>query len=205
MRKIAVLFFFLSCTLHVSAQFGYNGYDSVCMEFTTLLNAFIQSPTNRTSNEEIFNKLDCLQNDLKLAQVDDEERRKLNCVNSDIEVVKEFMAPVANKYNSHLKESQLIRLQELFGQNLTKEKLNVKCPIDEVEFIEIRLSSLRICYFHNISKKKQYGIRIKFYAASGTTNNRGDYAAKNNEYTPVLNNAGTKYLKMISASIIERF
>lgn len=205
MRKIAVLLFILSCTLHVSAQFGYHGYKSVCLEFTSLLNAFIQSPTNRASNEEIFNKLDCLQNDLKLAQVDDDERRKLNCVVSDIEVVKEFMAPIANKYNSHLKESQLIRLQELFGQNLTKAKLNVKCPVDEVEFIEISLSSLRICYFHNISKKKQYGIRIKFYAASGNSNSRGDYAAKNNEYTPVLSNADTKYLKMISASIIERF
>ena len=114
MRKIVVLLLFLSCTLHVSAQFGYNGYNSVCLEFTALLNAFVQSPTNRASNEEIFNKLDCLQNDLSLAQVDEEERRKLNYLNSDIEVVKEFMAPIANKYNSHLKESQLIRLSKLY-------------------------------------------------------------------------------------------
>lgn len=205
MRKIVVLLFYLSCTLHVSAQFGYNGYNSVCLEFTALLNAFIQSPKNRASNEEIFNKLDYLQKYIKQIQVDDEERHKLNIVNSDIEIVKEFMAPISNKYNSHLKENQLIRLQELFGQNLTKSKLNVNCPKDEVEFIEIRLSSLKICYFHNISQKKQNGIRIKYHAASGNTSSRGDYAAMNNEYTPILNNAGTKYLKLISASIIERF
>ena len=45
----------------------------------------------------------------------------------------------------------------------------------------------------------------KYHAASGNTSSRGDYAAMNNEYTPILNNAGTKYLKLISASIIERF
>jgi len=205
MKRIALLLIIVSCALQTNAQFGYNGYNYVCMEFTTLLNAFLQAPTNRSSNEEIFNKLDYLQNDIKQAQVDDEERRKLDYLSSDIEIVKEFMAPISNKYNSHLKEGQLIRLQELLGQNFTKTRLKVKCPVNEVEFIEIKLSSLRICYFHNISQKDKKGLRIKYYAASGNTNSRGDYAALYNEYTPILNNAGYKYLKMISASIIERF
>lgn len=189
----------------VFAQFGINGIESAYTDFTLLLNAFLQAPTNRSSNEEIFRRLDYLQEDIKQANVSQEERGRFEALASDIEIVKEFMAPISNKYNSHLKESQLIRLQGLFGKNFSKVKLNVKCPADEIEFIEIRVTSLRICYFHNISQKCKNGLRIKFYAASGNSNSHGDYGAMYGEYTPILNNAGSKYLKMISASIIERF
>ena len=99
----------------VFAQFGINGIESAYTDFTLLLNAFLQAPTNRTSNEDIFRRLDYLQEDIKQANVSQEERGRFEALASDIEIVKEFMAPISNKYNSHLKESQLIRLQGLFG------------------------------------------------------------------------------------------
>lgn len=184
-------------------------YDNICnaayADFNNLMEAFLQLPTERERNEEIYSRLEELQNIIKEIHVPQEERYKLNSLVADINVIKEFMSPISNKYNAHLSSYNLERLQNIFGQNFSKSKLNVKCPKDEVEFIEVRLGSLIICYFHCISNKVKNGLRIKFHAASGNANSSGEYGAMKNEYTPIIHNAGEKYLKIYSAMIIERF
>ena len=84
-------------------------------------------------------------------------------------------------------------------------KLNIKCPNDEVQFIEVRIGSLIICYSHCLSQKSPNGLRIKFYAASGNDASHGEYGTMKNEYVPILHNAGHPYVKLISATIVDRF
>lgn len=204
MQKVLLL---LSILLFSTKSFAQ--YDNICdaayADFNNLMEAFLQLPTEQERNEEIYSHLEELQNIIKEIHVSKEERYKLNSLVADINVVKNFMSPISNKYNAHLSNHNLERLQNIFGQNFSKSKLNVKCPKDEVEFIEIKLGSLIICYFHCISNKVENGLRIKFRAASGDTNISGEYGAMKNEYTPIIHNAGKKYLKIYSAMIIERF
>jgi hypothetical protein len=40
---------------------------------------------------------------------------------------------------------------------------------------------------------------------SGNTTSSGEYGAMKNEYTPIIHNAGQKYVKVSSATIVERF
>lgn len=205
MRSIIFPFFLLFCSIEASPQYSYNICDAACSDFKTLINIFLQTPTDKSINEEIYNRLDRFQDEIGKAHVAQEERYKLNSLIADVVIVKLFIAPISNKCNSHLSGKQLDRLQTIFGKDFMKAKLNVKCPIDEIEFIEISLGGLKVCYFHNISKKTGNGLRIKYYAASGSTTSRGEYGSMENEYVPVLHNVGTKYLRMISATIIERF
>lgn len=83
--------------------------------------------------------------------------------------------------------------------------MTAKYPNDEIEFIEVRVGDLIICYYHCISKKAKNGLRIKFHAISGNTTISGEYGAMKNEYTPIVHNAGKKYVKVSSATILERF
>ena len=205
MKNIILPFLLLFCSIEISAQYSTNICDAAYSDFKALMNIFLQTPTDKSINEEIYNRLESLQDEIGKAHVTQEERYQLNSLVADIFVVKEFLSPISNKCNSHLSNKQLGRLQTIFGGDFIKVKLNVKCPVDEVEFIETRLGSLKICYFHNISTKTDNGLRIKYYAASGSATSCGKYGAMKNEYTPVLHNVGIKYLKMISASIIERF
>lgn len=204
MQKVLLL---LSILLFSTKSFAQ--YDNICdaayADFNNLMEAFLQFPTEQERNEEIYSRLEELQNIIKEIHVSQEERYKLNSLVADINVVKEFMSPISNKYNAHLSSHNLERLQNIFGQNFSKSKLNVKCPKDEVEFIEVKLGSLIICYFHCISNKVENGLRIKFRAASGNANSSGEYGAMKNEYTPIIHNAGKKYMKIYSAMIIERF
>ena len=174
-------------------------------DFNNLLEAFLQFPTDPERNEEIYNYLDELQSLISEIHVSKEERYKLNSLLADIKVVKEFMSPISNKYNAHLSNSNIRRLQTIFGENFKLGKLNVKCPSDEVEFVELKIGELVICYFHCISKNVKNGLRIKFYASSGNSSSSGEYGASLNEYTPIIHNAGKKYVKISSASIIKRF
>lgn len=114
----------------------------------------------------------------------------------------EFIAPVANQYNAHLSNSQMRRLQNIFGERFKKRNLKVKCGNPEVEFCEVQLGSLIICYFHNISER---GFRIRFYASNGNLSSSGEYGAMKEEYTPILDNVGEEYLRPRSAKIIEWF
>lgn len=92
----------------------------VCWKF------FLQLPTNQARNEEIYNRLDELENIIKEVQVSKDERYKLNSLEADINVVKEFMLPVSNKYNAHLSDKNIERLQTIFGQNFIKKKNDSK-------------------------------------------------------------------------------
>lgn len=203
MRVLCLLLYILF-TVNSYAQYN-NVYDAACADFNRLLEVFLQLPTNQARNEEIYNRLDELENIIKEVQVSKDERYKLNSLEADINVVKEFMLPVSNKYNAHLSDKNIERLQTIFGQNFIKKKMTVKCPNDEIEFIEVRVGDLIICYYHCISKKAKNGLRIKFHAISGNTTISGEYGAMKNEYTPIVHNAGKKYVKVSSATILERF
>lgn len=204
MRNILFSLCLLFCSMKSFAQYN-NVCDAAYTDFNNLIKAFLQHPTEQTRNEEIYNHLDELQNIINEIHVSKEERYKLNSLQADIGVVKKFIAPVSKKYNAHLSNTDINRLQTIFGGNFTQTKLNVKCPIDEVQFIEIKVSSLIICYFHCISKKAKNGLRIKFYAVSNNSTNSGEYGAMKNEYTPITHNAGQKYIRVSSATIIKRF
>lgn len=180
-------------------------FDAVYASFNNLMEAFLQLPTEQVRNEEIYNRLEELQNVISGTHVSREERYKLNTLQADMEVVKEFISPVSNKYNAHLSSSKIKRLQAIFNNNFTQTILNVKCPNDEVQFIEVKVGSLIICYLHCISKKVENGLRIKYYAVSGNTTCSGEYGAIKNEYTPIIHNAGRKYARIKSATIVERF
>lgn len=199
---------FSLCLLFSSAN-SFAQYNNVCdvayTDFNNLIEAFLQLPTEQIRNEEIYNRLDELQNIINEIHVSKEERYKLNSLQADISAVKEFMSPISNKYNAHLSNNNINRLQTIFGENFTKAKLNVKCPSDEVQFIEVKVGSLIICYFHCISKIADNGLCIKFHAVSGNTTSSGEYGAMKNEYTPIIHNAGQKYVKVSSATIVERF
>lgn len=188
---------------------GYSQYDNICdaayADFDNLIELFLQFPTEQTRNEEIYNHLEELQNIITKVHVSQDERYKLNSLQGDINVIKAFMSPISKKYNAHLSSSNMQRLQTIFGENFTQTKLNVQCPKDEVEFWEVKVGSLTICYFHCISKKAKTGMRIKFHAVSGNTSSSGEYGAMKNEYTPIIHNAGKQYLKIKSATIVERF
>ena len=203
--RIILIVVFTIFPIFAHGQFGYQGYDNSYFEFSTLLYAFLEVPTDKDSNERIYRDLDGLQDDMEKAHVDSEDRYKLNSLIADVKVVKEFIAPISIGYTSHLKENQLLRLQKIFGENFTQTKIKVKCPKDEIEFIEISISSLKMCYFHNISKKARNGLRIKYFAVSGNTSSRGEFGAFNGEYTLILNNVRGRYLKVVSAKVTERF
>lgn len=196
------------CMLFCSAK-SFAQYNNICdaayADFNNLIEAFLQLPTEQTRNEKIYNCLDELQNVINEIHVSKEERYKLNSLQADISVVKEFMSPISNKYNVHLSSNNINRLQTIFGENFIQTKLNVKCPCNEVQFIEVKVASLIICYFHCISKKTKNGLRIKFHAVSGNTTNSGECGALKNEYTPIIHNAGQKYVKISSAIIVGRF
>ena len=194
----------LFCTANSFAQ-----YNNVCAaayaDFNNLIEAFLQLPTEQNRNEKIYSRLDELQNVINEVHVSRGERYKLNSLQADISVVKDFMSPISNKYNVHLSSNNISRLQTIFGENFTQTKLNVKCKSDEVQFIEIKVGSLIICYFHCIPKKTENGLRIKYHAVSGNTTTKGEYGAMKNEYTPIIHNAGQKYMKITSATIVKRF
>lgn len=200
--------FIVACIL-LGTMKGYSQYDNIYdaahADFNNLIELFLQHPTEQTRNEEIYNYLEELQNIITKVHVSQEERYKLNSLQSDINVIKAFMSPISKKYNAHLSSSNMKRLQKIFGENFTQIKLNVQCSKEEVEFLEVKVGSLTICYFHCISKKAKTGIRIKFHAVSGNTSSNGEYGAMKNEYTPIIHNAGKKYLRVKSATVIERF
>lgn len=204
MRMLGLLLCILFSSIHSYAQ-----YDNVCdaayADFNLLMETFLQFPTNQMRNEDIYNRLDELQNIIKKVQVSREERYKLNSLQADINVIKEFISPISNKYNAHLSSNNIERLQTIFGQNFIKTKLSVKCPSDEVEFVEVKVGALIICYFHCISKKTDNGLRIKFHAKSENTTRSGECGAMKNEYTPIIHNAGKKYARVSSVAIVERF
>lgn len=197
------------CIILFCSPDSYAQYDNICdlayADFNNLINAFLQLPTEKTRNEEIYNRLNELQNAINDIHVSQEERYQLNSLQADINVAIEFMSPISNKAPSHLSNDNFKRLQSIFGINFTQTKLNIKCPNDEVQFIEVRIGSLIICYSHCLSQKSPNGLRIKFYAASGNDASHGEYGTMKNEYVPILHNAGHPYVKLISATIVDRF
>lgn len=203
-RKFLVSLCLSFCTTNSFAQYN-NVCDAAYTAFNYLIEAFLESPTDRIRNEEIYNHLDELQNTIAEIHVSKEERSKLNALQANINVVKDFMSPISNKYNAHLSNNSITRLQTIFGKDFTQKKLNVNCPSDEVQFIEVKVGSLIICYFHCISKKTENGLRIKFHAVSGNNTESGEYGALKNEYTPIIHNAGKKYTKVTRATIVGRF
>lgn len=204
MTKPIIILLLMLPSLSSYAQIGYKNYNDYHLDFIMLMDTFQQNPTNKTSNEKVFNQLSYLHDEIQKATIDSDEREKLQQLKFEIETVTKFIAPISNRYNAQLTDAQFSMLQRLFGQNLTKTKLNVKCPSDEVEFIEMRLRALRICYLHNISTKTKIGLIVKYHAALGNSTCNGEYGAFNNGYTHVLDNVGQPYLKMLSATIIKR-
>lgn len=204
MKNVLFLLCIILFPINSYAQYD-NISDVAYSDFNNLMETFLEFPTEQSRNEEIYNLLEELQDIIKGIHVSQEERYKLNSLQADINVVKKFMSPISNQYNTHLSSSNLERLQTIFGDDFIKTKLKVKCPSDEVEFIEVKVGSLIICYFHCISNKVENGLRIKFKAISGNTNINGEYGAMKNEYTPIVHNAGKNYIRIKSATIIERF
>ena len=204
MKKSLFLLLMLFYSICSNAQYT-NICDAAYADFNTLMETFLQFPTDALQNEEIYYNLEELQNTIRSIHVSQEERYQLNSLSADIDVVKDFLAPISNQYNAHLSKSNMERLRTIFGQNFLEKKLNVRCPSNEIEFIEVRLGDLVICYFHCISKKVENGLRIRFYSASGSMKDSGEHGAKKNEYVPISHNVGKKYLRVNSAKIIKRF
>lgn len=204
MRSFLISLCILFCSANSFAQHN-NICDAAYADFKSLIDAFLQLPTEQIRNELIYNRLDELQNIINGIHVSKEERYKLNSLQADINVVKKFMSPISNKYNAHLSSNNINRLQIIFGKEFTQTKLNVNCLRDEIQFVEVKVGRLIICYFHCISKKAENGLRIKYHAVSGNTTSSGEYGAMTNEYTPITHNVGQKYVKISSATIVERF
>ena len=203
--KCLIIIYLLLNSIKLSSQTIDEVFNAALSDFSTLMEYFIQQPTNAEQNKIILNKLIELQDLINKVHVTREERYKLNSLNADINVVKDFMSPVSGGINIDLKKNHFTRLQNIFGQLFTQVMINVNCPKEEVEFVEVNLGKLKICYFHNISRKAASGIRIKYYGSSGNSQISGEYGAFFNEYTPVLNNVGNQYVRINSASIIDRF
>ena len=117
---------FSLCLLFSSAN-SFAQYNNVCdvayTDFNNLIEAFLQLPTEQIRNAEIYNRLDELQSIINEIHASKEERYKLNSLQADISAVKEFMSPISNKYNAHLSNNNINRLQTIFGENFTKSKL----------------------------------------------------------------------------------
>ena len=98
---------FSLCLLFSSAN-SFAQYNNVCdvayTDFNNLIEAFLQLPTEQIRNEEIYNRLDELQNIINEIHVSKEERYKLNSLQADISAVKEFMSPISNKYKQQHKQ-----------------------------------------------------------------------------------------------------
>ncbi|MBP3714039.1 MAG: hypothetical protein J6J09_01770 [Phocaeicola sp.] len=204
MRRILYIFCLLLLTSNCYAQ-----YDNICdvaySDFNKLINAFLQNPTEKNRNDQIYCLLDELQKAINEIHVSREERYQLNSLQADINVFKDFISPISNKYPSHISDNNLTRLQVIFGDYFSQKLLNVDCPSDEVQFLEVRVGNLIMCYFHCISRKVSSGLRISFQAISNNIITSGEYGAMKNEYVPILHNAGEDYARVFSAKITERF
>lgn len=199
---IALCLVFWSASGFAQTQYS---FEAAVIDFNNIIGAFLQLPTEPTRNEAVYIQLESLQNFITNSHVSQEDRYRLNSLQADINVLKEFISPVSGKYNAHLSSGDINRLHNILGEYFTQTKLNVKCSHDEIEFVEIKVGTLVICYFHCISKKTENGIRIKFHVASGNSSCDGEYGALKGEYTPILHNVGMKYLRVRSATIIKRF
>lgn len=203
MKKVLFVISITILSQYIHAQSGYNNYDYYYWKFKTITEIFLKSPINIESNKKLYSELYWLYNDIHKLSIPQDEQEKFNLLQSDIKIFQDFIAPISNNGNSHLRDYHFTRLKQLYGQDIKQIKLKVNCPTDEIEFVEIRLKNLNICYLHNISKKTKNGLRIKYYAASGNSTSKGDFGALNAEYTPILHNVGQPYLKMISATILD--
>lgn len=195
----------LLCVDFLTSIAQHNIYNVVLENLQIVKSYFLQSSTNQESNEKVYETLEELLDGIQMVSVSREERFELNSLVADIKAFKEFVSPISGRYNAHLTCNHISRLKRFFGNDLRMQKLNAKCPVDEVEFYEIRIGELVICYFHCISDDVDNGLRIKFYAFDGDTSINGEYGALKGEYTPIAHNVGTKYAKVRSATITERF
>lgn len=108
----------------------------------------------------------------------------------------------------HLKESSLSRIKTIFGHDCIISELKVRMSNEdsnEIEFIEIAISKLRVTYFHNKSKTASYGLRIKCKGSHNGNTYTGECGAMNGEYTPLNNNVDGNYTRVTYAQITERF
>ena len=202
-RIVLIIFFGLVATQLFSKN-SYYDIEYAQAEFNRILYKFMQSPTDIESNKDIFSKLDYLKTRVEDIEVKQTEKFKIDNLIKDIDLVRDFIAPIADEFHSMYKEKEISRLFQIFGNNITSTKLNVKCPIDEIEVIEIRLGPLKICYLHNISKTCKKGFIVKCYAASGNSSFNGQMGVLRNGYTCILNNVTSNYPKMISVKIIDK-
>lgn len=180
-------------------------FQDAYMEFGTLKEQFLAHSTESMWNELIDRKLRELQSKMSEVRVSSQERDMLMNLRKDIDVFIEFLAPIAGEYNAHLSGQNMKRLCTLFGSDFHIAKLDVSCKKDEVEFVEVRLGNLIMCYFHCITDVAESGLRIKFKAKSGNICSSGEYGAMKGEYVPILNNVGNRYLQVKSAIITKRF
>ncbi len=120
---------FSLCLLFSSAN-SFAQYNNVCdvayTDFNNLIEAFLQLPTEQIRNEEIYNRLDELQNIINEIHVSKEERYKLNSLQADISAVKEFMSPISNKYNAQSFKQQHKQITNNLWGKFYKSKTKCK-------------------------------------------------------------------------------
>ena len=93
-------------------------------------------------NELIQKKLtknDLKENIIKEVQVSKDERYKLNSLEADINVVKEFMLPVSNKYNAHLSDKNIAAITKTYDGKTTLLVFNLSQETQKVDISGVDL------------------------------------------------------------------
>lgn len=203
MKRLLITAICAILTSNTFAQYNYqNSYDA-WLELSAIINEFIRTPTNAEHNEYLYDKLRALHNRLNFAYVEPDDRKAMNIIVNDVNLVENFIAAVKSRSCLLLlKGNDVPRLKYLFGENLTIHLCHTKCNSDTMEFIELKVGSLKICYLHNISPK---GFRVKITAFNGNAKFEGTCGASSNEYFPLFDNVNSKYYYIRSVKIIEKF
>ena len=184
-------------------------YNIAVEDFNKLKLAFLEYSTSSEAHKLIHSRLDEMQVAIGQVHTNQQDRQMLNSLVLDIKAFKALLSGlISDMVPDHLKESSLSRIKTIFGQDCIISELKVRMSNEdsnEIEFIEIAISKLRIAYFHNKSKTAPYGLRIKCKGSHNGNTYTGECGAMNGEYTPLNNNVDGNYTRVTYAQITERF
>lgn len=184
-------------------------YNIAAEDFNNLKSAFLDYSTDSEAIKLIYSRLEELQQAIGQVHTNQQDRQQLNSLVADIKAFKALLSGlISGRAPEHLKESSLSRINTVFGQDCIITELKVRMSNEdsnEIEFIEIAISKMRVTYFHNKSKTAGYGLRIKCKGSYGGTTFTCECGAIKGEYTPVNNNVDGDYTRITSAAITDRF
>lgn len=184
-------------------------YNIAVEDFNKLKSAFLEYSTSSEAHKLIHSRLDEMQVAIGQVHTNQQDRQMLNSLVLDIKAFKALLSGlISDMVPDHLKENSLSRIKTIFGHDCIISELKVRMSNEdsnEIEFIEIAISKLRVTYFHNKSKTASYGLRIKCKGSHNGNTYTGECGAMNGEYTPLNNNVDGNYTRVTYAQITERF